>query len=142
MTKLTIIWRFVLALSIEYKIGALSYYSEYDLDKAMIMSYFSHNNQDKKNEGDAEPYEVRFLHRYYDAYGTRYIFIEPIYNCIVKGVFLKEPDFYTIDEIISRHLGIYRAKTSDDTAFILDVYENYFAFSNEDAPRKFNKFFL
>lgn len=140
LTKLTIIWRFILALSIEYKIGALSYYSEYDLDKAMIMSYFRHNNQDKKNEGDAEPYEVQFLHRYYDAYGTRYIFIEPIYNSIVKGVFLKEPDFYKIDEIISRHLGIYRAKTSDDTAFILDVYENYFAFSNEDAPRKFNKF--
>ncbi len=140
LTKLTIIWRFILALSIEYKIGALSYYSEYDLDKAMIMSYFSHKNQDKKNEGDAKSYEVQFLHRYYDAYDTRYIYIEPIYNCIVKGVFLKESDFNKIDEIISKHLGIYREQTSDDTAFILNVYENFFNFSNEEAPKKFNKF--
>ena len=140
LTKLTIIWRFVLALSIEYKTGALGYYSEYDLDKAMIMSYLSRMNQNKKNDNDTESYEVKFLHRYYDAYGTHYVYIEPIYNCIVKGVFFKESDFNKIDEVISKHLGIYREQTSDDTAFILNVYENFFNFSNEEAPKKFNKF--
>ncbi|ROT01830.1 hypothetical protein ED388_14360 [Muribaculaceae bacterium Isolate-007 (NCI)] len=140
LTKLTIIWRFVLALSIEYKTGTLNYYSEYDLDKAMIMSYFSRRNQNENNDNDTKPYEVKFLQRYYDAYATHYVYIEPIYNCIVKGVFLKESDLNKIDEILSKHLGIYREQTSDDKAFILNVYENFFNFSNEEAPKKFKKF--
>lgn len=140
LTKLTIIWRFVLALSIEYKTGTLNYYSEYDLDKAMIMSYLSRKDQNEKNDNDTKSYEVKFLQRYYDAYGTHYVYIEPIYNYIVKGVFLKESDLNKIDEVISKHLGIYREQTSDDKAFILNVYENFFNFSNEEAPNKFNRF--
>ena len=142
LTKLIIIWRFILAICIEYKMGALSNYNEYDLDKAMIMSYLSRKDKNEKNQDDADPYEVVFLHRYYDAYDTRYIFIEPIYNSIVKGISLKETDFNKIDEIISKQLGVYREQTGDDTAFILDVYENFFTFSDEVAPRKFNKFLL
>lgn len=90
--KLTIIWRFIVALCIEYKSGSITYYSNYDLQKAIVLGYFKRKkNLDSPKE--SQPYDVTFLNRYYDSYNTQFIFIEPIYNYIIKGIFLKESDF-------------------------------------------------
>lgn len=136
--KLCIIWRFTLAISIEYRLGNISPDKPNDLENAGMKFIFDRLVLD----GDApekteRTYEDKFIMRYYDAFEESYLFIPEIYNYILKGSVI---DFAKVDEIVSKELGLWEEPLSEDWAFVRKFFGRISHFSDAEAPSQFIKY--
>ena len=142
ISKLNVIWRFVLATSIEYRLGHISPEKENNLENAGI--HFMLNNlvfdgkQPSEQEKKEKSYEDEFIQKYYERYGIAYRFIPEAYDFIVNG---HPIDVVKIDESVSKILGIWKDPVSDEVSYTANFYDRITSLSDVEAPDKFRMFF-
>lgn len=139
LKKLYVIWRFTLAISIEYRLGHISLEKENDLENAGMHFRFAHLILEGKIKDDnAKTFEDDFIERYYERFGLSYLYISEIYNYILKGGDL---DFKSIDEKVSKNLGIWEDNSqSEEISFVNNFIGSIHFFSDDEAPTKFLKY--
>lgn len=141
ISKLNTIWRFVLAISIEYRLGNISPEKDNNLENAGFHFMFDHlvldgnpSDQDKTEKS----FEDIFIQKYYERYDIAYRFIPEVYRYIVNGLPL---DIDKTDETVSKILGVWKDPMSDELSFTTNFYERIISLSDLEAPEEFRKFF-
>lgn len=141
ISKLNTIWRFVLAISIEYRLGRLAPEKENNLENAGIRFMFNNlvlDGKPSEQEKKEKSYEDEFIQKYYERYDIAYRYIPEVYDFIVNG---QPIDVVKIDESVSKILGIWKDPMSDEVSYTANFYERITSLSDIEAPDEFRKFF-
>lgn len=141
LSKLNLLWRFTLAISIEYRLGNISSGKTNDLENAgmrFIIDRFLLDRKDADEEKTEETYEDKFVKQYYHQYDIEYHYIPEIYEYIVNG---KSIILDKLEESVSKALGIWRDAASEEVMFTTNFYERISSFNDNDAPKEFAKYF-
>lgn len=141
LKKLYILWRFTLAISIEFRLGNISLDKQNNLENAGMLFRFSHLTQDLKVESEEnkeKSFEENFIEQYYEKFDLSYLFIPEVYDYILKG---GKIDFENIDKRISKELGVWEDDNiSKELSFVYKFPSQIHYLSDEDAPAQFLKF--
>lgn len=143
LSKLFIIWRFTLAISIEFRLGNISLDKPNNLEHAGMQFRFEHLklNDDidyKDEEKKEERFEERFIDLYYEKFGLSYLYIPEVYDYILKG---GKIDFEKIDKIVSKELGIWKDDDiSEELSFVNKFHNRICYLSDEEAATQFLKY--
>lgn len=142
--KLCVIWRFTLAIAIEYRLGKISIDKPNQLENAgfnfMLNRYLSDIKQQDGGEDkdENEPtYEEKFYERYYEQFEIKYLFIPDVYNYVLRGGNIS---FESVDEIVSKDLGIWVEPMDKELAYVYNFFGRISHFSDDEARGEFMKF--
>lgn len=141
ISKLNILWRFILAISIEYRLGNVSPEKENNLKNAGLHFMFEHlvlDGNPSEQEEKEKSFEDKFIQKYYERYDIPYRYIPEVYDYIVNGHPL---DIDKTDESVSKILGIWKDPMSDEVSYTTNFFERINSLSDIDAPNEFKKFF-
>lgn len=141
ISKLNILWRFILAISIEYRLGTISPDNENKLENAGIHFMFDHIVLDGKpaeQEEKEKSFEDKFIQKYYERYDIAYRFIPEVYDYIING---KPIDLDKTDESVSKILGVWKDPMSDEVSYAVNFFERITSLTDTEAPNEFRKFF-
>lgn len=141
LSKLNLLWRFTLAISIEYRLGNISFGKMNDLENAgmkFILDRFLLDKEQTEEDKSEETYEDRFIKQYYHQYDIEYHYIPEIYEYIVTG---KPLNLEKLDESVTKAIGIWKDATSEEVTFTTNFYDRVSSFSDADAPEEFAKYF-
>lgn len=141
LSKLNLLWRFTLAISIEYRLGNISSGKMNGLENAgmkFILDRFLLDKEKAEEDKSEETYEDRFIKQYYHQYDIEYHYIPDIYEYIVTG---KPLNLEKVDESVTKAIGIWKDATSEEVTFTTNFYDRVSSFSDADAPEEFAKYF-
>ena len=136
--KLSIIWRFTLAISIEYRLGNVSLDKVNNLENAGMRFVLDRLllDGDSQNIEQKEPaYEDLFIQQYYEPYDVSYLYIPDVYN-LNGGVIL----FEKVDKIVSKELGVWDDSMDEESLYVSKFYDKISTLTDDEAPREFSKF--
>lgn len=139
--KLCIIWRFTLAIAIEYRLGNISLDKPNQLENAgfnyMLNRYISDQKQQEVGEEKEPVYEEKFIERYYEPFDITYLFIPDVYNYVLRG---GKISFESVDEIVSKDLGIWEEPMNPELSYVCKFFGRISHLSDEEARGEFLKF--
>ena len=141
LKKLFIIWRFTLAISIEFRMGNISLDKKNNLENAGMLFRFSHLSQYKEElneENKEKSFEEKFIESYYEKFELAYLYIPEIYDYILKG---GKIDFEKIDIRVSKELGVWEDDNmGEELSFVNKFPSQIHYLSDENAPDQFLQF--
>lgn len=139
--KLCVIWRFTLAIAIEYRLGNISLDRPNQLENAgfnyMLNRYISDQKQQEDGEEKEPVYEEKFIERYYEPFDITYLFIPDVYNYVLRG---GKISFESVDEIVSKDLGIWEEPMNPELSYVCKFFGRISHLSDEEARGEFLKF--
>lgn len=141
ISKLNILWRFILAISIEYRLGNIAPEKRNNLEMAdlhFMLKHFDLDGNPSEQEEKEKSFEDKFIQKYYERYDIPYRYIPEIYDYIVNGYPLV---LDKIDESISKILGVWKDPMSDEVSFTTNFFERISTLSDIDAPNEFQTYF-
>ncbi len=84
--KLSIIWRFTLAIAIEYRLGNIAFDKTNQLENAGWQFVFDNILLDgEPAEKKEQTYEEKFIQRYYKPFDLTFLYIPDVYKYILRG---------------------------------------------------------
>lgn len=142
--KLCVIWRFTLAIAIEYRLGTISLDKPNQLENAgfnfNLNRFISNKKQQEDGDGKEEKvssFEEKFIERYYVPFDITYLFIPGVYNYVLRGGNIS---FESVDEIVSKELGIWEEPMDEDLSYVCKFFGRISQLSDEKAGEEFLKF--
>lgn len=141
ISKLNLLWRFILAISVEYRLGNIAPEKGNDLETADFHFMLKHFDLDGKPSEQVEKeksFEDKFIQKYYEKYDISYHYISEVYDFIVNGHPLT---LDKIDESVSKILGVWKDPMSDEVSFTTNFFERISSLSDNEAPNEFKRFF-
>lgn len=140
LSKLYTLWRFTLAIAIEYRLGHISSDKNNNLENAGMSFMFNNillEEKETKDQAKEESYEDKFFKNYYESFDIAYHYIPEVYEFIVDGTPL---NIEKVDESVSKSLGIWKEKMDEDLSFTSSFFERISSFSDTEAQTEFIKF--
>ncbi|MDE6538135.1 MAG: KAP family NTPase [Muribaculaceae bacterium] len=140
LSKLYTLWRFTLAIAIEYRLGHISSDKKNNLENAGMSFMFNNilfEDKETTDQEKEESYEDKFFKNYYESFDMAYHHITEVYEFIVEGQPL---NFEKVDESVSKSLGIWKEKMDDELSFTSSFFERISSFSDAEAQAEFIKF--
>lgn len=140
LSKLYTLWRFTLAIAIEYRLGHISSDKKNNLENAGISFMFNNillEDKETEDQEKEESYEDKFFKNYYESFDMAYHHIPEVYEFIVDGLPL---NIEKVDESVSKTLGIWKEKMDDELSFTSSFFDRISSFSDTDAPSELLKY--